>query len=286
MSKNKTIKFQVQNILMLLLAIGESRREAKAESEDNKSPLIHSWSTYNNYVKICIAFGNWVKEIFHIKEVADMKPYVSAYLKYRSDCGLSAWTVRLDAAALAKLYGCTSDGFGVDLPERKRSDVKRSRGEVKKFSEENHTDIVTFCKATGVRIHELKALTKEDVFTDEDKVFVLVKCGKGGKSRIVPVLVGHEDDVLKVAEHCTDDKELLFKKKDIPARLPSHKYRAMYAKAQYQSLTRPLDEIPPKERYICRKDKAGVVYDKKAMEKVSKMLGHNRISVIAESYLY
>ena len=41
-----------------------------------------------------------------------------------------------------------------------------------------------------------------------------------------------------------------------------------------------------KERYIMRKERAGEVYDKQAMEIVSKNLGHNRISVIAQSYLY
>ena len=32
--------------------------------------------------------------------------------------------------------------------------------------------------------------------------------------------------------------------------------------------------------------RAGEVYDKQAMESVSRNLGHNRISVIAQSYLY
>ena len=35
-----------------------------------------------------------------------------------------------------------------------------------------------------------------------------------------------------------------------------------------------------------RKDRAGEVLDKLAMEITSKMLGHNRINVIAQSYLY
>jgi hypothetical protein len=40
------------------------------------------------------------------------------------------------------------------------------------------------------------------------------------------------------------------------------------------------------EKYICRKDKAGIVYDRRAMKIVSKQLGHNRISVIASDYLH
>ena len=35
-----------------------------------------------------------------------------------------------------------------------------------------------------------------------------------------------------------------------------------------------------------RKDRAGETYDKRAMAIVTKNLGHNRIDVIAQSYLY
>lgn len=37
--------------------------------------------------------------------------------------------------------------------------------------------------------------------------------------------------------------------------------------------------------YRCKKDRRGVVYDKKVMLYVSRQLGHNRISVIAGHYL-
>ena len=45
-------------------------------------------------------------------------------------------------------------------------------------------------------------------------------------------------------------------------------------------------DIPKKERYVMRKDRAGEVLDKLAMEITSRMLGHSRINVIAQSYLY
>ena len=45
-------------------------------------------------------------------------------------------------------------------------------------------------------------------------------------------------------------------------------------------------DIPRADRYVMRKDRAGEVLDKLAMEITSKMLGHNRINVIAQSYLY
>ena len=39
------------------------------------------------------------------------------------------------------------------------------------------------------------------------------------------------------------------------------------------------------EVYVCRKDEAGKKLDKAAMHIASKALGHNRLDVIANSYL-
>ncbi len=39
------------------------------------------------------------------------------------------------------------------------------------------------------------------------------------------------------------------------------------------------------EVYVCRKDRQGTKLDKRAMKKASKALGHNRVSVIAYSYI-
>ena len=280
MSKRKSIKYQVRGKLTKRLAIGKKRHRYK--DKRGRSPYIHSWSTYNSYVKHCIAFGLWVRSRYGIGDIDNMQPFVELYLTWRISQDLSAWTIALDAAALAKLFDCHIDDFDINLPCRHRADVKRSRGEIN-FNEDKHREVVTFCKATGLRRHELAALKKADISDDGKTVYV--RRGKGGKSRTVPTLNGHCEDVTAVAERCVNDDDKVFSKSDLPSRMPIHKYRADYAKAQYQHLARPIDEIPRKEKYACRRDKAGTVYDKQAMAAVSKMLGHNRIDVIAYSYL-
>lgn len=50
--------------------------------------------------------------------------------------------------------------------------------------------------------------------------------------------------------------------------------------------SRSLHTPARKEKYFCKKDRRGVVYDRRAMPQVSRQLGHNRISVIAEHYLH
>ena len=54
----------------------------------------------------------------------------------------------------------------------------------------------------------------------------------------------------------------------------------------YQHYARNEKDIPRADRYVMRKDRAGETFDKRAMHIVTKNLGHNRISVIAQSYLY
>lgn len=284
MSKKKSLKYQVQGMLSEKLAIGKSRHEAK--DEEGRSPYIHSWSTYNSYVKHCLAFALWAKKLYNVVDVKEMEILVDTYLQLRTYIGLSAWTVSLDAAALAKLYGCRITDFGTELPKRRRGDIKRSRRRNTGFDEEAHREAVDFCRGTGLRRHEMAALTGADISKDNGTVYVHVEKGKGGKRRNAPVRTGFEGIVLAAAERCRTEEEKLFPKGSLPSRMPAHGYRAEYAKAQYSALERPLGEIPKKERYICRKDKAGIVYDKQAMAEVSKMLGHNRLCVIAESYLY
>lgn len=81
----------------------------------------------------------------------------------------------------------------------------------------------------------------------------------------------------------TPSNSLVFGK--VNTRAPIHKYRSMYATNLYNSLKRDIKDIPKEDRYVCRKDLKGRVYDKKAMQIVSRALGHERIDVIAGHYL-
>ncbi|MBQ9199846.1 MAG: hypothetical protein IJ141_06660 [Lachnospiraceae bacterium] len=72
---------------------------------------------------------------------------------------LSAYTLKLDAAALAKLYQCPTEEFGVELPPRRRENITRSRGHAVRddsFSLSNNAEIVNYCRGTGLRRQELK----------------------------------------------------------------------------------------------------------------------------------
>lgn len=118
---------------------------------------------------------------------------------------------------------------------------------------------------------------------DEDGQYWLnnVK-GKGGKIRNVPVLPDYQNVVV---EYCRKAGDRLVWP-HVHSSADIHSYRADYAAAWYKQLARPVEELSRSERYDCKKDYAGKHFDKAAMLTVSRYLGHNRINVIAEHYLY
>ena len=71
----------------------------------------------------------------------------------------------------------------------------------------------------------------------------------------------------------------------VPSHADIHGYRRDYARDYYNSLARPLDAVPRAERYYCRAEMAGVVFDRAALRIVAQSLGHNRVCVVAENYL-
>lgn len=196
---------------------------------------------------------------------------------------MSAWTVRAEAAALAKLFQCAMSDFGVKLPKRRRGDVKQHRRNscIGHYDSRKHHLLEAFCRACGLRRHEVAKLRPSDVYrSTRGNVIVHVRQGKGGKERFVIAL---NDLPLELAEQAAarGDK-LIFP--HIPKYAPIHTWRRAYAQDLYQRLARPVEEIPRQEQYICRGERAGIIYDKRAMQAVSKMLGHARLDVVT-SYI-
>ena len=184
---------------------------------------------------------------------------------------------------MAKLYGCSTTDF-IPTQPRNRKNITRSRkGKANiRFSEERNKEFVEFCRVTGLRRHEIKFLKPENLGFDEaTKKYMLVNIkGKGGRLRDCPILSKAAVERMKN----TPAGERVWNK--IPYNADIHSYRADYCKAVYAQYSRPIAEIPQRERYYCRKELKGVVYDKRAMAVASRALGHNRIEVIASNYLY
>ena len=284
----RTLKNQVWQRYQKMLAFGESKYEAKRN--DAMKDKIYSFSTYESYRKHANYFCDWLREHYpECKRIEDGRQYIQEWLDYQNSRGLSAWTLKLEAAALCKLYGITDgDPDHPVTPDRRREDIKRGRAAAVRdsgFSEEQNADLIDVCRCTGLRREELRQLTGDCLERIGEGTYVLhiTRGTKGGRHRTVP-LMGEPERVRRVAEIIgRAGSEKVFGR--INSHADIHSYRAQYATDVYNRYARPIEEIPPAERYVCRRDCAGIVLDKRAMRIASEALGHSRINVIAGHYL-
>lgn len=281
---------------------GISKRDYVNDALRNK---IFSVGTYLDYAAKNNRFFNYCRERGYVDSkhwrLRDIKQYIPEFLQNHIEEGHSAWTVKSHAAALAKLYHERGQDYMRELknmPSRNREDITRSRGTAKRdygFSHEKNKEIINFARSTGLRNNrELKQLKGNQLhFSPKGQPFIGI-VGKGGKYREIPIIGQYKNDIVERMQVAGDNKVW----ERVPSHMDVHGYRADYANALYNAIARPIDQIPfdtinkgtgrpyQSEVYHCRGDKKGVCYDKRAMEIVSKALGHDRIGVIAEHYLW
>lgn len=288
----KSLILLVKEELDSKLAIGNSKQLAKANGTYRDH--IYSWGTYKTYLQQCCQFVKWCKaaakedDSRQPRSIEDCRQYVVKYMQHLQQQEYSAYTQKLVLSALCKLYGeypVERHPFG--LPDqqqaRHRADIIRSRNAAERdshFSEKNNRDIIMFCKCTGLRRAELLQIRGIDL---DGSSLMVYRGTKGGRVRIVPV-VGSTDEIAAVQQMAaTAGNNKIFP--HVSSAMDVHHYRSVYCQRIYSSYARPLEQIPSQDRYYCRCDQRGVVYDKKAMLQASRALGHNRISVIAGHYL-
>ena len=279
--KKGSLVFQLQQELEKKLAIGESKFSDKKTGANKEK--IYSWNTFKAYLKHGAYFLSWAKEQHEVKTLEQAKPYINEWLKQRETDGMSAYTLKLETSAMAKIYNLDTAEL-YKGQNRARAGITRSRGQKirdKHFSDEKHSELIRFCRATGLRRAELAQIKGSDLLIKGNQAFLQVtRNTKGGRPRLVP-LVLDTDFVQQLLLSAGQDKVF----KGVPNGADIHGYRADFATTLYKKIARDTADIPKEDKYICRKDLKGVIYDKKAMLEVSRALGHNRISVIAGHYI-
>lgn len=291
MSRNKSIRLQMEDSLRRMFASGKghSKHLDKQLYDGKPAPdKIYVDTTLRTYRQGCNKFCDFL-EIVSVKtrDLEELEPYVQPFIDWMIEQCYSAYTIHTWVSAVCKVLGVSLDAY--TLPKRERKDVKRSRQSVKSdahFAPYKHQDLITFCRCVGPRnTKELQMLRGSDLCEYPDGSYAVhIAKGKGGKERYAPVY-GSPAEVELVAE-------LMRKAGDglvwphVHSAADIHSYRAEYACRIYKAHARPLDTLTRKEKYYCRKDMAGVVYDRAAMLAASKALGHNRVDVIAQSYLW
>ena len=281
----KSLNEQLKDSLQSKLRIGESKHTHKIAGDENQ--FIFSWNTYRSYYKHAKYFLGWCKSVHKAKTLSECHQYANEWIQFRIDAGLSAYTIKLEVAAICKVYGTTATDY-IHTPARLRKDIKRSRHAVNsdsRFSERLNSDFIEFCRSTGLRRAEITALTGDKLIQDKDGNYrILVnKMSKGGRPRHA-LIIGNVQKIVNMMKAAGTGK--VFDK--VPTSADIHSYRAEYATAIYKMHARPIDEILKSNRhdvYFCRLDRKHKWYDRKAMLIASQNLGHNRVCIVGEHYL-
>ena len=295
--KSASLVKQVTDLLVSVCRFGESKHDHKADGSYKQ--YIFSFNTFRNYLNNCCQFVKWCKAGNQaVKTIADCAPYVNDYLQHLKDCCLSASTQKAVSSALAKMYRCTTMDF-IKTDSRNRAQIVRSRGSKKMdhhFSEAKNKTLVNFMLSTGLRRCELTKVRGDQLVFRGGKYYIHItgNQSKGGKERYV-LVIGNVANVVQLMTSAGHEKVF----PHVSSACDVHSYRAEYAAALYKYYARSYEECK-RDRfynqekkclcrnalYICRGDMAGQWFDKAAMLMVSRFLGHNRISVIAEHYLH
>lgn len=310
----KSLICQVSENLKSKLAVGESKHNDKINCIDSRNK-IYSYGTYNTYLQQCIQFVRWCKTEYKCKTLDDCRRYANEYLKITIEKGMSAYTLKLQVAALCKLYSCSSTDF-IPTPPRKRKNITRSRNTIIKCN----TEFEKFCICTGLRRREITALRGSALIEENGQYYIAVHNGKGGRKRLAEICGTYEEIAFVVNKMKSAGNNKVFGKipdKDI------HAMRAVYAKKIYDKYARNRNEYKNERiilyhnrlvttytdksevlkyynrdgtlkkgftgvhtAYHCRDDKKNICYDRLALLRCSQNLGHNRASVVADHYLW
>lgn len=287
--KKRKLKDQIYDVLTSKFNSGKGRSRHKDKESGLDAKYIYTDKTYYTYMEQSKRFASWCMENHpEARTLKDCRKYVDEYLqKYITD-GKSPWTIKTIACALSKLYGVSTTEF-IATPSRTRAEIVRSRKDVnygRHISAEMEQQYAKITSATGLRRREMLKIRGESLFYDKDgNPWINISDGtKGGKPRTAPV-IGTKEEKAAIVELFTragTQRVVPY----LPKTYDNHHYRGVYATRLYNQLARPIETIPHDEKYFCRNELKGVVYDKRAMQEVSKALGHTRVTVIASSYLY
>lgn len=296
MGTHKGITYAAFERLQALMALGESRHEAKAalRQQTGESPLagstgaMHSYRTREKYQRIVKRFTTWCKKEQHIfrLEIADARAdeLVTLYLTERLEQGLASDTLQGDRSGLRLFFQNWELAENVPIPPRRWQNITRSRHPAardQRIPRDVAEPLEQFFAACGVRRDEADCLKAADVQPSKRPQYQLeieVKpgYGKGGRPRRAPVYPGREQDVLAHLVGRAPDERLFPKKVD--SRLNPQAQRRQYVQDFYRLLSGR--ELPPRDRRLRTSD-----YDKQAVLEVSEYVGHSRIDILLKSYL-
>lgn len=209
----------------------------------------------------------------------------------RKEAGVSPWTLQTERSQLSKVFMVDLDY--IQLPKRTTSTKGRSSDP--HWNPANHPEQIRFYESIGARKNEYRFLKESEIQAIEKKLGKKLKRDVHGR---VSNLQIHRNSngkiesitVLKAKHGKTNHSVILPENQDFvteqfesgnyenfynpPDHCNVHACRREYAKKLYFRNRRDLSTLSENELYRCRGELLGCVYDKEALDIVSKSLGH------------
>lgn len=271
---------------MLALGRGQSKHAYKRENQGKpQKNVAYSDSTAKGMYEIMHVYIGWALNRGKLTpgmKLRNLIPFVQEFLdEKKKTC--AAGTVHTYVSQICKVLDLNMTDY--NYPPRRRADTvaHRSAPEVFPAVSAKYPEVIGFSLAAGTRKYkELARLKGTDLQRGEDGLTLRIH-GKGGLIRQAPVVGTAEAEL--VERLCREaGAGRVFPR--LPANLDLHAIRAMYACSIYLMHARDVSMLPNEERYECRADYKGIVLDIAAMEAASRAIGHTRIGVISQSYLW
>jgi len=190
---------QVNHALDGILAIGESRHQAKREG--TAAGKIHSWGSYKTHRNRIVPMTKWCRAHYGIDELQELTPaMVAAYIEDMISRGLSNKYIQNTLGSIRKLEaamasrgwkpaaGPLAEGLHAPGPGEHRYGYSPAEAEaiiehlVATTNDPRYGRIVRLMYRTGLRIHAAVQLRREDINVEDGRVRAK---GKGGKVRWV-----------------------------------------------------------------------------------------------------
>lgn len=222
------------------------------------------------------------------------------YLEHRKK---EALTGTITARTLAKERSQIAKAYGYDLTDIEvlpcQTESQKGRGKDPHWNPENHPREVEFWSLVGARKAEYHYLDESEKRTYGDRfermygvrppadlhgevsniqplfdpetgliAAVCVLHGKHGKTNVSEIIPGNRERLTELWKEGIDDYMYPANHANV------HSCRRTYAQTMYAYYRRDLDSLSPEEKYYCRGQYAGRVYDRAAVARVAQSLGH------------
>lgn len=296
------------------LHLGESKHQAKAKAREEyladhgnlagynpaRVDGVYGYQTAHTYMRQLTLFSRYCVHEHGLRHIDQLTQEIGEqYIQMLSALGYSAWSVDTAASALNKAMGWTISPKKLGLPPRRKSDIWRCRAEPKPVYVD--TEQQTVARASGMRRMSVTKFRGCDCVRNADNQVIGIHVKeKGGKHRIAPILAAYVAEVTAIIDAAVAVRgttKPVFE--SYTRRVCNHRLRAEYAANLLHQLEdeRAAGTAPFGGQWktcdYCRlkgKDRnrgpQTQGHDTELLGAVSGALGHNRVCVVLDHYMY